>query len=85
MPRLKVYADKCPGVPLQTVWTDIRPLHNLSAARTYRRHKPRNTNAKPKKITSLTVRHTPDPSTRCPGMAPNTVAGNRSALGVQMV
>ena len=33
MPRLKVYADKCPGVPLQNVWTDIRPLHNLSQER----------------------------------------------------
>ncbi|HAU37664.1 MAG TPA: hypothetical protein DCX07_08095, partial [Phycisphaerales bacterium] len=33
MPRLKVYADKCPGVPLQTVWTDIRPIHNLSQER----------------------------------------------------
>jgi len=30
MPRFKQYADKMPGVPLQTVWTDIRPLHNLS-------------------------------------------------------
>jgi len=33
VPRLKVYADKSPGVPLQTVWNDIRPLHNLSAER----------------------------------------------------
>ncbi len=33
MPRLKVYADKSPGVPLQTVWNDIRPLHNLSQER----------------------------------------------------
>ena len=33
MPRLKVYADKCPGVPLQNVWTDIRPIHNLSQER----------------------------------------------------
>ena len=32
-PRLKVYADKSPGVPLQTVWNDIRPLHNLSSER----------------------------------------------------
>ena len=33
MPRLKQYADKMPGVALQTVWTDIRPLHNLSRER----------------------------------------------------
>ena len=33
MPRLKVYADKCHGVPLQTIWTDIRPIHNLSEER----------------------------------------------------
>ena len=33
VPRLKQYADQMPGVPLQTVWTDIRPLHNLSAER----------------------------------------------------
>ncbi|MEO7297485.1 MAG: DNA methyltransferase [Verrucomicrobiota bacterium] len=33
MPRLKQYADKMQGVPLQTVWTDIRPLHNLSQER----------------------------------------------------
>ena len=33
VPRLKRYADKSPGVPLQTIWNDIRPLHNLSAER----------------------------------------------------
>lgn len=33
VPRLKRYADKSLGVPLQSVWTDIRPLHNLSAER----------------------------------------------------
>ncbi len=33
VPRFKRYADKSPGVPLQTVWTDIRPLHNLSQER----------------------------------------------------
>ena len=33
VPRLKQYADRMPGVPLQTVWTDIRPLHNLSQER----------------------------------------------------
>lgn len=33
MPRLKQYADNMPGVPLQTVWTDIRPIHNLSQER----------------------------------------------------
>ena len=33
MPRLKQYPEDLPGVPLQTVWTDIRPLHNLSRER----------------------------------------------------
>ena len=33
VPRLKRYEDKSPGVPLQTVWNDIRPIHNLSAER----------------------------------------------------
>ncbi len=33
MPRLKQYMEDLPGIPLQTVWTDIRPLHNLSAER----------------------------------------------------
>ena len=33
VPRLKQYADAMPGVPLQTVWTDIRPIHNLSQER----------------------------------------------------
>ncbi len=33
MPMLKRYADEQPGVPLQDVWTDIRPLHNLSDER----------------------------------------------------
>ena len=33
VPRFKQYADKMPGVPLQTIWDDIRPLHNLSAER----------------------------------------------------
>jgi hypothetical protein len=33
VPRVKRYADKSPGVPLQTVWNDIRPLHNLSPER----------------------------------------------------
>ena len=33
VPRLKQYADTMPGVPLQTIWTDIRPLHNLSQER----------------------------------------------------
>lgn len=33
VPRLKRYADKSPGVPLQTVWNDIRPIHNLSTER----------------------------------------------------
>jgi DNA modification methylase len=33
VPRLKRYADQSPGVLLQTVWNDIRPLHNLLAER----------------------------------------------------
>lgn len=33
MPRLKQYPEDLPGVPLQDVWTDIRPLHNLSKQR----------------------------------------------------
>jgi DNA modification methylase len=33
MPMLKRYADEQPGVPLQDVWTDIRPMHNLSKER----------------------------------------------------
>ncbi|HUY26941.1 MAG TPA: DNA methyltransferase [Candidatus Binataceae bacterium] len=33
MPMLKRYADEQPGVPLQDVWTDIPPLHNLAEER----------------------------------------------------
>lgn len=33
MPRLKQYPEDLPGVPLQDVWTDIRPLHNLAKER----------------------------------------------------
>ena len=33
MPRFKQYADEMPGVPVQDVWTDIRPLHNLARER----------------------------------------------------
>ena len=33
MPRLKQYADELPGVPLQDVWTDIPPIHNLAVER----------------------------------------------------
>jgi site-specific DNA-methyltransferase (adenine-specific) len=33
MPMFKRYADLMPGVPLQDVWTDIPPLHNLAAER----------------------------------------------------
>jgi hypothetical protein len=33
MPRLKQYPEDLPGVPLQDVWTDIRPLHNLAPER----------------------------------------------------
>lgn len=33
MPRIKRYLDEQPGVPLQDIWTDIRPIHNLSPDR----------------------------------------------------
>lgn len=33
MPRLKQYPEDSPGVPLQDVITDIRPMHNLSDER----------------------------------------------------
>ena len=33
MPRLKQYVEDMPGVPLQDMWTDIRPIHNLAAER----------------------------------------------------
>ena len=33
MPRLKQYVDEMPGVPLQDVWTDIKPIHNLAVER----------------------------------------------------
>lgn len=34
MPMLKRYLEDQPGLPLTDVWTDIKPLHNLSAERT---------------------------------------------------
>jgi site-specific DNA-methyltransferase (adenine-specific) len=33
MPRLKQYPEDLPGVPMQDIWTDIRPMHNLSTER----------------------------------------------------
>ena len=33
MPRLKLYPENLPGNPLQDVWDDIRPLHNLASER----------------------------------------------------
>ncbi|MBN2266805.1 MAG: restriction endonuclease [Candidatus Babeliaceae bacterium] len=33
MPRLKQYREDLPGVLLQDVWNDIKPMHNLSAER----------------------------------------------------
>ncbi len=33
MPRYKRYADEQLGVPFQDIWTDIHPMHNLSAER----------------------------------------------------
>jgi DNA modification methylase len=32
-PRLKIYLDEAPGVPLQDVWTDLRPVQSQSAER----------------------------------------------------
>ena len=34
VPQLRRFADEQPGVPLQDVWTDIKPMHNLSQERT---------------------------------------------------
>lgn len=33
VPQLKRYADEQPGVTLQDIWTDIKPMHNLSSER----------------------------------------------------
>ncbi len=33
MPRLKLYPEDMPGVPIQDIWPDIRTMHNLSAER----------------------------------------------------
>jgi site-specific DNA-methyltransferase (adenine-specific) len=33
MPRLKQYPEDLGGVPLQDVWTDVRPIHNLAGER----------------------------------------------------
>lgn len=33
MPRGKRYLEDSPGVPLQDVWTDIKPIHNMAAER----------------------------------------------------
>lgn len=33
VPRLKQYIEDLPGIPLQDIWTDIRPLHNLTDER----------------------------------------------------
>jgi DNA modification methylase len=33
IPMLKRYLDEQPGVPLQDIWTDLPPLHNLAAER----------------------------------------------------
>ena len=33
MPRLKQYPEDLRGVPLQDIWTDVRPLHNLADER----------------------------------------------------
>ena len=42
MPRLKQYESESKGVPLQDVWTDIKPIHNLSPDRLgYPTQKPR--------------------------------------------
>ncbi|MBI3661998.1 MAG: restriction endonuclease [Acidobacteria bacterium] len=33
MPRLKLYPEDLPGVPIKDIWSDIRIMHNLSAER----------------------------------------------------
>jgi adenine-specific DNA-methyltransferase len=33
MPRYKCYLEDMPGTPLQDVWTDVRPIHNLAEER----------------------------------------------------
>jgi site-specific DNA-methyltransferase (adenine-specific) len=33
MPRLKQYPEDLAGIPLQDIWGDLRPLHNLSSER----------------------------------------------------
>jgi site-specific DNA-methyltransferase (adenine-specific) len=33
MPRLKVYPEDVPGVPIQDIWGDIKTMHNLSSER----------------------------------------------------
>ena len=33
MPRLKLYPEDMPGVPIQDIWADIKTMHNLSAER----------------------------------------------------
>lgn len=33
MPRLKQYPEDMPGVPLQDIWSDVRPIHNLASER----------------------------------------------------
>ena len=41
MPRLVVYENELPGMPLQDIWTDIRAIHNMSAERVgYETQKP---------------------------------------------
>ncbi|MBI4021148.1 MAG: restriction endonuclease [Candidatus Aenigmarchaeota archaeon] len=41
MPRYKCYLEDMPGIPLQDIWTDINPLHNLSKERLhYQTQKP---------------------------------------------
>jgi site-specific DNA-methyltransferase (adenine-specific) len=33
MPRLKLFPEDLPGVPIQDIWDDIKPLHNLTSER----------------------------------------------------
>jgi len=33
MPRLKMYPEDAPGVPIKDIWMDIRTMHNLSSER----------------------------------------------------
>jgi DNA modification methylase len=66
MPRLRQYEDDMQGVPLQDVWTDIRPLHNLAAERLhFQTQKPEALLARIIASSSKTGDHVLDPFCGC--------------------